>query len=85
MIECLILDLLELSPELLRDFDLFLYLFLHQVNTLFLLEPNLFPCLHLHLKCLDLPSLSILDRSLPLQLLLILAALVLVVLDFHLK
>ena len=85
MIECLILDLLELSPYFLIDFDLSLYFFLHQVYTLFLLEPDLFPCLQLHLKGLNLTSLSILHRSLPLQLLLVLTALVLVVLNLHLK
>ena len=58
---------------------------MHQFYTLLLLGSDLFSCLHLHLKCFNLSSLGILHRSLPLQLLLILARLVFVVLDLHLE
>lgn len=83
--QSLILYLLQLFAELLGQPHLLFHLYLHQINALFLLKPNLFPGLQLHLQCFNLTSLSIMHRFLSCQLLLVLAALVLIVLYLHLK
>ncbi len=81
----LILYLLQFFAELLGQSNLLLHLYLHQINALFLLKPNLFPGLQLHLQCFNLTSLSFLHCFLSCQLLLVLAALVFIVLYLHLK